>query len=311
MADDRFIQFLRLVEGGGGLFDAEAERVLGPVWGTARAAGFVRPTTPSPTAGCPECAGAQVGRVHYLANRVTGATTPYMACPDCGLIDVPEAALRRSLVDEPAFVAAVGRALGTFPGAATQVGPTAWYLGRIPSFARSKVAYLVLRVRPKDQGGLNALLATRPKAVLFFPTPAAVAAWPSDMPEVRLPLTDYLTLIDDRLAFDGDGLAALLRDDAGVRQKRVTGKGVRPKQIRELKRVLEDRARAARDHAYSARDRTGTPLLLPRLTREEFGALAGLSKTQTSHCFNHPDAEEVRLLYDLLADLDWVMSRPP
>jgi hypothetical protein len=312
MADDRFLHFLRRLEGGAGFFDVEGEQALGPLWAAVRDLGLLQPTTPSRWIACPACPTGHVSRVDYLPDRVTGSVAPYLFCPDYGLVDVPEAALCRSLIDEPRFVAAVGQALGTFPGASTRIGTAAWQLGRLRSPLRSKTAYLVLRVRPKDQPELTALFATRPKAVLFLPTPAAEAAWPSDEPEARLPLSDFLTLTDGRLECDRPGLAAALRNDAPARPKvKSSGGGVRLKQINGLRKELQRHIRAARDYAFRRRQLTGEAALLTRPTQEQFGDRVGLSKYQTSNCFNHEEGRELKLLFDRAGDLDWIMSGGP
>lgn len=85
-------------------------------------------------------------------------------------------------------------------------------------------------------------------------------------------------------------------------------RGQRAAGIEGLKRELVEHIRAARDHAQFLCDQGQTPKLLPRPSQKELGMLVGLDKTAVSRCFNDPRAKELRMLWEVAADLESVMK---
>lgn len=304
-------RLLRLVEAGfPDLSEADVDGELGAAAAALRAAEVLRPAAPRSTVPCPGCE-AEALQVCFVP-RAAGGRRAMVACRTCGPTPVDESLLRSWRIDVDRLVRLAAEAAGGAAGAAARLTPTLWHLGRVPAPWRSKDAYLALRTRPEDRAAAAALLARRPKAVLFLPTTAALVAWAGGPPEVVLSLDRLLTVEDGRLFFDADGFAAAVRESGPVAPKRRASRaGIRLKQIRDIKNAIAGHIRAARDNAYRTKDLTGIPALLPRPARECFGAQAGLNKIQTSRCFNHVDGREIVELYERAADLDWIMFRPP
>jgi hypothetical protein len=78
--------------------------------------------------------------------------------------------------------------------------------------------------------------------------------------------------------------------------------------IEALQKALEEHLRAARDYAVTTMDRDGTPELLPRPTLELLARQLGVHKSSISRCLEDRTAGQVRLLWDVAADLDRLLA---
>jgi hypothetical protein len=305
-------EFLRRLEAGYREFrDVDAERDFGSAWAEFWGAGFLRRAHPRTAVPCPECE-ADALPVTFLDQAGGARSKPSVNCPRCGLTPVAVAALRQSRLDIGRLVAAIGRAAGAADGAAAQLAPHLWHLGRLPSAVRSKDAYLTTRTGPEDHAAKNAVLARRPKAILFLPTRRAMAMWVSGPPEVVLSLDSFVSFAGGRLVFDAPAFGSAVQEAGSAPRRRPAGRGgIRLKQIRDITGAVREHIRDARDSAYRDVDSGRDPKLLPRPTQAEFGARVGLDTSQTSRCFNHEAAGELWDLFELAADLYRVMARPP
>ena len=79
--------------------------------------------------------------------------------------------------------------------------------------------------------------------------------------------------------------------------------------IEMLTHEMQEHLRAVRDHAVDALDRTGTPQLLPRPSRDLLARKVGVHKSRVTRAFQDTEARELRFLWDLAADLDRILER--
>lgn len=82
----------------------------------------------------------------------------------------------------------------------------------------------------------------------------------------------------------------------------------RAAKIETLVDVLVEHLRAARDHAFTTRDRAGGPTLLPRPSQQQLAALTGLSESDVSRCLKDRTARELRILWEIALDVDQIMN---
>ena len=132
------------------------------------------------------------------------------------------------------------------------------------------------------------LLRSHPKSVVFAPTELAAQRWHEATGNLVLAIDGAVTLDSDGIHFDSDYVEGRIID-AGMGQaigaKRPTKKrGDRAAKIESLEDELIKHLRAARDHAYWCKERTGTSELLPRPSQTELGVRTGMSKWDVSRC---------------------------
>jgi hypothetical protein len=77
--------------------------------------------------------------------------------------------------------------------------------------------------------------------------------------------------------------------------------------IDAVKRALREHLRAARDHAYSLRERGKDPELLPRPTLEQLAAELGVHFSSVSRAINDRSDREITILWETANDLDQIM----
>jgi hypothetical protein len=78
--------------------------------------------------------------------------------------------------------------------------------------------------------------------------------------------------------------------------------------IETLVREIAEHLRAAHDHAFTTRDTSGTPELLPRPSQQDLAKRTGLTETDVSRCLKDPAARELRLLWEAALELDKVLG---
>jgi len=85
-------------------------------------------------------------------------------------------------------------------------------------------------------------------------------------------------------------------------------RGSRAANIERLTDAMIAHLRAAKDYAYSTRDTTGIPQLLPRPQQKELGALTGLLPSTVNRCLKDPRARELALYWKTARDLDLIQK---
>jgi len=87
-------------------------------------------------------------------------------------------------------------------------------------------------------------------------------------------------------------------------------RGSRAGNIERLTDAMIAHLQAAKDHAFSTRDATGIPQLLPRPQQKELAALTSLSRSTVNRCLKDPRARELALYWKTALDLDSILKRP-
>lgn len=85
-------------------------------------------------------------------------------------------------------------------------------------------------------------------------------------------------------------------------------RGTRAANIEKLEKELEKHLLAARDHAYSLRDRGNEAVLLLRPTQKELAHRTGLSASDVSRCLKDQRATVLKILWETAESLEAVMS---
>jgi hypothetical protein len=210
--------------------------------------GLLRQAAPSGFASCLGCNRGFVGRVARIPNRRTGTPTPYVPCPECGAVTITPDSLRRWVIDIPALLTAVFAA-SRGRGVPTElVLGHVWHLGNATWCGRRREAYFVRCVHDGTRAGVAAVLATHPKAVLFFPTEAAAHKWGATTPNSVVALESVGELGSDGITFDTTVVEGRLVD-AGFdapKPKAVPKHATRAANIASLTEALVEFLRGAR-----------------------------------------------------------------
>lgn len=77
--------------------------------------------------------------------------------------------------------------------------------------------------------------------------------------------------------------------------------------IERLEKELIEHIKAARDYAWAAVSEGRHPTLLARPLKRQLAKLRGLEPWTVSRCFDDPQAKQLRLLWDVAADLEQIM----
>jgi hypothetical protein len=77
--------------------------------------------------------------------------------------------------------------------------------------------------------------------------------------------------------------------------------------IERLEKELIEHIKAARDYAWAAVSEGRHPTLLARPLKRQLAKLTGLEPWTVSRCFDDPQAKQLRLLWDVAADLEQIM----
>lgn len=304
-----FHRLLRRLEAGYHEFlDADGERDFAPAWAALRSAGFVRPADPATAARCPDC-WTDAHPVAYLSRNV-----PAISCPACGPVRLSPDALARSRLDLPVLLGAIGKAAVT-ASVPTEVTTGVWRLGPIRCGLRSKETFVATTL---DATRLRAAASefTSRRPVLFFPTPAGLAAWPGPPGPLTAPLTEYLDVDEAAVQFDHAAFARLLRGDrqakgpAKPRRKR----SERAEKIERLTQALIDHLTLARAHAAMTLHRDGVAELWARPTQHALAVRTQMTDADVSRCLKDRSglARVLRMLWRTAAHLPSVLNwRPP
>lgn len=285
----------------------EASGGLQPIFASLRNQSILRPTSSSSGFTCTEC--GERCRVTHISDQA-GDLHGYIHCRDCGIVSVPAHALERWELDAPGFLAAVFRDIQL--AIQERVARHLWQVGKAHWAGRTREVWFARSFRRDAVSAVTQVLASRPKAILFAPTESGASRWQEITPNLTLALESTLTLANGNISFDTDYVEGRLVD-AGLgpdaTASRPTKKrGNRAANIELLRKEMIEHLRAARDHAFDTREKTGEPELLPRPTQKALGELVGLSEPDVSRCLRDLKAKELQLYWNTALDLDQLMS---
>lgn len=271
----------------------------------------LRPMAPASSLPCLGCGGEYVGEIVFLTDPNTGDPRAYLPCPSCGPSPIPDAALRRWRIDIERLVEAV------FAGLVASMHLTILQTGRLWRVGRSLgpdggfTVFFGLQLHRADVSEILEHARIPSKAVVFAPLHTPVQSAASTTPLV-LPLIPIVSSSSGTVHFDrqqvADRLSEWLQSRVRAGKRPPRKRASRTADIAALTKEMQDHLRAARDYAYSSRDRSGQPRLLPRPTQDELARRIGTSQWTVSRCLNDPEARELNFLWELAVDLDRVLA---
>jgi hypothetical protein len=186
-----------------------------------------------------------------------------------------------------------------------------WRIGKAASGGQAQELLFALCRRRDDADAVLQVLQKRPKSILFVPTETDAVEWSDEVPNVVIALDSVVSMRGAVLAFDGSyvqGLLAAADEGVGEPKAKLRRRSARTAKIEALKKAMIDHLRAARDHAVTTRDRTGTPELLPCPTKEEFAKLAGVRPYDLTRCFQDQAGTDLTTLWEWAHDLDRILA---
>ena len=313
MASDPLRSILKRLQVDPPLFRADEVRsCFGPALADLESLGVLRKATPSRSATCTHCGGGHTRRVEFVTHAQTGDKHGYICCPECGTVAVPLDGLKRWEVDVQRFLVAVTQACG-IAGPPTEVVPgRLWRLGKATWAQRSRELYFARACRRGEHQTLVTELARRPKAILLMPGETGASKWGDATNNLVLALESMLSLDQRKLLFDRDYVEGRLVDAglAGAARAKPPAKkrAERAAKIEALKNELIEHLQAARNHAHSTKQQTGTPKLLPRPTQKALAKRAKMTEADVSRCLKDESARELKLDWNTAADLDLIMN---
>lgn len=271
----------------------------------------LQPISPARCLPCLGCGGEHREEIVFLTDPGTGSTRAYLPCSLCGPSEIAPAALRRWRVDLEGLFAAV------FAGIVTPLRITALVPGRLWRVGKSRVpagefsVFAARQLHRRDSTETLARARISSRAVVL-----ALAHWPVQTATIPgpliLPLTTLVAFTSGCVRFDreqvADRLAERPQDRGHIGKRPARKRASRAADIAALTKEMREHLRTARDYAFSNRNRTGQPQLLPRPTQEELARRIGASQWTVSRCLNDPEARELDFLWNLAVDLERLLA---
>lgn len=289
----------------------EIQSHLGPSSDQLVSLGVLRESTPTASAPCWDCGDGFVGRITCVRHPSTGERRAYIHCPDCGVKEVPFDRLRRWEIASVDCLTVLARAAGLRGGFTESVAHHLWRIGQGVFGRLLREVYFARNVHADNRAAVLAVLVKHPKAVLLVPTPVIADRWQSELPNPTVALEEIFKWNGEHLVFDPSIIEYRLSQLDAAKPKRPPKKrGVRAAKIEKLERVLIEHLQAARDHAFTRKEQTGLPELLPRPTQQQLAEMLGITKSDVSRCLNDPSARELQVYWNLADDLDRIMDWP-
>jgi len=264
---------------------------------------------------CVTCDSCQAGHVEEVqaVPGPGGSVRFFIRCPENGRVFVPEERLHRWTADLAALAAATAQALRCAGKLQTLVAQRIWELGRL---ARGPTARNVVLARGLTWPDARKVVLDSRK--ICIPSPPVVLTigrvpsddlWGNRVPSVIA--LDQVLHLDGAVTARGEVLDFAL-GVAVAQPKRLRRKRQRPNRantIDALTKVMHEHLKAARDHAYSLKQRGRAPELLPRPAEEDLAELVGVSPSTVNRCLNKdPNARQLQVYWQAALDLDQVMK---
>lgn len=259
---------------------------------------------------CGECPDLPVHTVRWFDLHGTGDFQAYVSCSSRGAYEVPPPQLKRWRVDLSALCQELAESL-ELRGDLQEVEPNRlWKLGRRRAAGPHVPVYCGRRLSHRDAAEIVQRLP--PRSVLLVLRGSCRCSLPEGVACVELAAaTDWG---DGEIVWDPQALDRLVaRADAATKgsvfaARPLPKRASRAADIERLTRELAAHVRSARDYAFDARDRTGTPQLLPRPTQKELARRLGITESRISRSLHDGDAHQLRFLWELAVDLDRLMT---
>lgn len=275
------------------------------------ALGLLRQAEPARALPCPECDGSRLLTIEFIQNKLTKKNHAYIACPECGPVEVSIEQLERWRVDPVAVAKAVFRQLFPALNLPTEILPgRLWRVGKVTLAGQPREIFFACGYRATADTAVVEALRGRTKSVLLMPSEVGVARWGSATGNLVLALESLAALTKSGIELDLGLLESRVAAHFGTKAAKLKPKrrSVRVANIEALQRELMEHLRTARDHAVTSRDLSGEAKLLPRPTKEELGKRARVSPSAVTRCFNDAAGANLRLMWEWAADLDRILT---
>jgi len=276
------------------------------------AAGLLTEIAPARSLACPGCPEAPFCDV-ICTERHTGERRALLACPHCGLTEIPLDDLRRWQVERGAVVDVVRRSLSLAGQRSEIVAGRLWRLGRLHHGGSPWSVWLGFHLFRRDAGDILSRPLFPARTLLLVPGRLPACSLPQGV--VSGSLRDLTEWSDQALRWDAERLEELLHVPAAEshspKKPASTRRQSRAADIEALVAELRQHLRSARDHAFHTRESRGVPTLLPRPTQKDLARRLGITESRVSRSLNDERAIELRLLWNLADDLDQVLRFVP
>ncbi len=293
----------------------EAYGELRPLFPVLLERSIVRQAAASGAVDCTECGRrCRVEFITHESDDSPGSEPPrlhgFIHCPDCGIAEVPSRRRDRWKIDTGTLLTTVFRDIRL--SVEERIAGRLWYVGKANWAGRSREVWFVRAYRRGAVAAVVEKLRRRPRSIVFTPTEAGTSRWRGTIENLVISLESAIFLEKGEVRLDSDYVEGRIVDaglrDAAASGRRAKKRAERAAKIESLKREMIEHLRAARDHAFATKERTGEPRLLPRPTQKALGERVGLSETDVSRCMKDEEARELRLYWDTALDLDQIMA---
>ena len=257
---------------------------------------------------CDACAEGhieEVDRIVYPEH----VTRFFITCPENGRVEVPRERLMQWAVDYLPLFLSLSSALSASTGVTEAFPGRVWNLGRAALAGKSKTIWVARGLAWTDAAKLADALPKGRSPVLFF------LGQPPDDNLLQVPressieLRTVISLGDEGIIVDVDGIERqLVVEIAEVAKKKPQKRASRAANIDAIKQALREHLRAARDHAFNARDRGLGSALLPRPSQKQLAAQLNIHESSVSRAINDPSDKEIAILWKTADDLEQVMK---
>jgi hypothetical protein len=256
---------------------------------------------------CPEC-GDELSDVVTLPTG--GAEGLYLNCGACGLVPIEIECLRRwrfridrlaELLRERLHL--TGECQERFPN-------RLWALGRKREGPTSRDYFLGRGLFRRDAGSWITDMRFPRASVLLYPTQPPSRAVLDHCGGQAVSLLDLMAWNDGALICDLSCVGNVAVEPPSIKPTRPRKRASRAAAIEAIQKQLAEHLRAARSHAEASLELGKEATLLPRPSRKDLAKLTGLKEVNVSRCFQDPAAKELRVLWELAADLDGVLRLP-
>lgn len=272
------------------------------------AAGLLTELPPVRSVACPECPEAPFRDVIYTESS-NGTPRTLLACPHCGLSEIPLDHLRRWQVERGALVDLVRRSLNLNGQRSESQPDRLWRLGRLSHGGAIWSVWLGFQLFRRDASDLLLRAQFPARTLLLVPGRLPTSALPHGVRAGSL--RDLTEWSGETLQWDEVRREELLHvpqaESPSPKKRAPTRRQTRAADIDALVAELKQHLRSARDYAYETREARGVPALLPRPTQKDLARRLGITESRISRSLNDGRATELQLLWNLADDLDQVL----
>lgn len=270
--------------------------------------GLLSPAEPAQSVVCEEC--GEIEDVVLMESVVTPPFAPYVRCALAGAYRISRERLQRWQMSIHQLIDVAFREIDLVGIRHELVRMRIWRLGKSRWAGTQWNVYFGRALQCGDAWQIVNQASVPARSVLFVPSRTPDA----DIRVAKMPIVIGLDTVvswnGDNLQIDHAFVEQQLASELAVlsAEKSFPKRGSRAALIESICRELAEHLRAARDYAEETLDRTGAPRLLPRPTKELLARRLGVNQSTISRCFEDKSGGEIRMLWEVAANLDRLMS---